>query len=166
MSDKWSDRESANFSFVLYCMAIRFSSCRDIPSQICSVESMLSKVVMLWAHSRETIFDASSAFEKVGSSGSLASSAPRVRNLPLSSIASSRKSYLRACLRDASSGLSKKSKFNTSCICIDLSMRTVEVRFTRFISGSVMAGIYKRWNSAVYKRKHFPSRVLPALPDL
>lgn len=144
MSDKWSERVSANFSFVLYYCAILFSSCLDIPSQICSVESMLSKVVMSWAHSRDTILEASSAFEKVGSSGSLASSAPKVRSLPLSSIASSKNSYLRAWRRDASSGRSRKSKFSTSCISIDLSISTVEVKLTRLISGSVIAGIYKR----------------------
>ena len=164
--DRWSERLSANLSLVLYCWATRFSSWREIPSQICSVDSILSSVIMSWEQSRETIFEASRAFEKVGSSGSFASSAPKVRSLPLSSIASRRNSYLRAWRKEQSSGLSRKSKPRMSWISIDFNIRTVEVRLTLFISGNVLAGIWSLWNSAVYKRRHFPSRVRPALPDL
>ena len=145
----WSERSSAYRSLVCAYLDRRDSSWREIPSQICSVESILSRTAMSLEQSLETIFDASKALENVGSRGSFASSAPSVLNLPLSSIASSRKSYLRAWRKAPSSGLSRKSKPRTSCISIDFSMRTVDVKLTLLISGRVLAGIYSRWNSAV-----------------
>ena len=149
MREEWSDLESANLFLTLCCFAIRFSSCLEIPSQIYSVESMLSKTVISWAQSREIIFEASRAFPKVGSSGNLASSSPSRRSLPLSSIASSKNSYLRACLSELSSGRSRKSKLRTSCMSIDFRVSTVAVKLTRLISGRVIDGICKRWKSAV-----------------
>lgn len=52
-------------------------------------------------------------------------------------MASSKYNYYNAASIALTSGLSKKSKSTTFSIAIDFSVSTVDVKFTRFISGKV-----------------------------
>ena len=163
--EKWSDLRFLNLSFVRSWLLSRFSSCFDIPTQICSVERTPSNLDISRLQSRDSKWEATRAFANVGSSGIRERHSPNALSLPSRSITSRRNSYFRACRRASSSGLSKNSKLRTSVIYIDLRVKTVQERFTLLISGKVWLGIYFSKKSRVYRRIHFPVLVLPAQPE-